>query len=348
MRLLIVTQVVDTNDRYLGFFHAWITEFAKHAERVTVICLKEGAHSLPENVAVHSLGKEKGGASRLVYAARFIKLMWELRHGYDAVFVHMNQEYLLLGGMIWRFLGKRTALWRNHYAGSILTVIAASLATTVFYTSRRSFTARFKKAVRMPVGVETSLFGDISEARRDENTILSFGRLAPSKRIELLIEAVDNFADEDVKPRVTICGSALPEDVPYEKSLMDRSAALRERGIVAFLPGVSHAQAPGLFAAHSIYVNCAPPGMLDKTIFEAAASGCLLVTSSTDARDIFGEDTFVADASELRGALKRLLTLSPDEASQWREKLKNRAREHALSALIPKVLAEMQVSVANP
>ena len=58
MRLLIVTQVVDQNDSVLGFFHRWIEEFAKNCEKVHVICLKESVHNLPENVAVHSLGKE--------------------------------------------------------------------------------------------------------------------------------------------------------------------------------------------------------------------------------------------------------------------------------------------------
>ena len=60
MKLLITTQVVDQNDLFLGFFHGWLEEFAKHFEHITVICLKEGTHSLPENVEVISLGKERG------------------------------------------------------------------------------------------------------------------------------------------------------------------------------------------------------------------------------------------------------------------------------------------------
>jgi len=59
-RLLIITQKVNKNDSVLSFFHAWIAEFAKHFSRVTVVCLEEGEHSLPENVSVFSLGKEKG------------------------------------------------------------------------------------------------------------------------------------------------------------------------------------------------------------------------------------------------------------------------------------------------
>ena len=85
MRLLIVTQTVDSGDPILGFFHRWIEEFAKHTERIEVICLREGFHALPANVRVHSLGKERGAAGRATYALHFLSLVWRLRHDYDAL-----------------------------------------------------------------------------------------------------------------------------------------------------------------------------------------------------------------------------------------------------------------------
>jgi len=70
MRILIITQKVDLDDPLLGFFHRWLEEFAEHTECVHVVCLEEGRHTLPQNVAVTSLGKERG-ASRLEYLATF-------------------------------------------------------------------------------------------------------------------------------------------------------------------------------------------------------------------------------------------------------------------------------------
>src|SRR5438132_11490619 len=101
MRLLLTTQALDENDPSFSFAVGWVREFAKHYEHIDVVCLKEGAHTLPENVAVHSLGKERGTRWRISYALRFLILAWKLRNEYDAVFVHMNQDYVLIAGILW-------------------------------------------------------------------------------------------------------------------------------------------------------------------------------------------------------------------------------------------------------
>ena len=191
MKLLIITQKVDRNDPILGFFHRWIEEFAKHCEKVTVVCLSEGEHNLPKNVKVLSLGKERG-VSRLGYMLNFYHLIWRERKNYNTIFVHMNQEYILLGGLLWKLLGKKVTMWRNHYAGSLLTRIAMALSDKIFCTSKYSFTARSKKTILMPVGIDTERFLP-SEEKCSPNSILSIGRISPSKNLELVVTALGNL-----------------------------------------------------------------------------------------------------------------------------------------------------------
>ena len=109
MKLIIFTQKVDQNDTVFSFFHSWIIEFATHSESVIVVCLYEGVHDLPSNVRVYSLGKEKG-VSRWTYILRFYTYIVSFRREYDAVFVHQNQEYVLLGAFIWKLLRKQIYL----------------------------------------------------------------------------------------------------------------------------------------------------------------------------------------------------------------------------------------------
>lgn len=286
MKLLIITQKVDKNDPILGFFHRWIEEFAKNFEKVTVICLEKGEYKLPENVKVLSLGKEKLKI-KFRFILNFYFYIWQERGNYDAVFVHMNQEYVLLAGDMWRLMGKKIYLWRNHAQGGLLTRIAVWLSHKVFYTSPRSFTARFKKAVRMPVGIDTDFFKPDPTVPRKPNSILFLGRIAPVKKV---FQFVEWFNKLDVKFTATVAGAALPKDKEYEESLKLKVKSSKLESRIKFVGEVTREEALKLYQSHQSYVNMTLAGSMDKTIFEAAASGTKLVVENPDAKDLLAED----------------------------------------------------------
>jgi len=331
MRLLIVTQTLDRSDPVLGFFHRWIEELAKHFERIHVICLKEGTHSLPQTVTVHSLGKE-GGASRLKYVVRLFRYIWKLRNEYDAVFVHMNQEYVLLAGLFWRVSGKRIYLWRNHYAGSMMTNLAVALSTKVFCTSRFSYTAKFNKTIVMPVGIDTNVFKPIGLSRK-VGSILSLGRIAPSKRVDVLIEAVDILKQKSIDVEAHIFGDALPKDADYRASLLKRIGELGLTNI-QFHAGVPNDETPKIYSAHDVFVNCSGSGMYDKTIFEAAACGCLVLASSRDFSELAPDFSFAeGDSEELAARIEQLMSLSEADRESARDDMRALAERHSLQEL---------------
>jgi glycosyltransferase involved in cell wall biosynthesis len=203
MKLLILTQKADMNDSGLGFFHRWIVELAKSFETLVVVCLEEGTHDFPANVRVISLGKDKlksGGSEsngstgmpvvpfrRFRYVARFYSAIWRERHDYDSVFVHMNEEYVLLGGLFWRSLRKKIFLWRNHPNGSWMTRLAVALSHKVFSVSDFAYVKYSPKAIVMPAGIDMQMFKDVNAVR--EPAVLSLGRLSPVKRLETIVAA---------------------------------------------------------------------------------------------------------------------------------------------------------------
>lgn len=290
MKLLIITQVVDKEDLYLGFFHRWLEELAPRFERIEVVCLREGSHALPENVRVYSLGKERGPRPSYVYALRFLALAFKLRKDYDAALVHMNQEYVLLAGFLWEVLGKRVYLWRNHYAGSWLTDLAASFCRKVFYTSKHSYTAKYSRAVRMPVGVDAERFHPMPDMERVPRSILFFGRMMSSKRPGLLLDALIELKKLGMPFTATFAGSPPEGEEEYLTALKQRVADAGLADVVTFMPGIENSKAPALYAAHQIYVNLGRSGMLDKTIFEAAATGCIVLAASDDWKEFAGDD----------------------------------------------------------
>ena len=274
MKLLVITQKVDKNDPILGFFHRWIEEFAKWCEFVTVICLGKGEYHFPTNVKILSLGKEEGRL-KAEYLSRFYRYIWNERKNYDAVFVHMNQEYVLLGWELWRLLGKKIFLWRNHAKGNLWTRMAVLLSNKVFCTSPSSYTARFKKTKIMPVGIDTEFFKPDPNVIREKDSVLLLGRISPVKRV---LEFIDWVKNSGLK--ATIAGPILTEDKAYGELVLKSLTSK-----IKYIGHVDQEGAKRLYQSHEIYANFTPAGSMDKTIVEAVACGAKLEVRNPDLKN---------------------------------------------------------------
>ena len=267
MRLLIVTQKVDINDDILGFFHRWIEEFSKHCERVTVICLQKGEYKLPENVNVYSLGKEIK-QSRIAYLLNFYSLIWKKREEYDVVFVHMNPEYVVLGGLVWKLLKKKTALWYTHKSVTLWLRIAEKLADKIFTASKESFRLPSKKLEIIGHGIDIEFFTPDQNLPRG-NHWLSVGRLTASKRHDLAIRAAHE--------------ASVPLRIAGEGSERENLKKLAEelRADVAFLGPLTQARLRDEYRRAAKLIHRSETGSLDKVVLEAAACGCPVDTTDS-------------------------------------------------------------------
>jgi glycosyltransferase involved in cell wall biosynthesis len=279
MKLLIVTQKIDKNDPVLGFFVRWVEGFAKYTESIIVICLEKGEYKLPENVKVLSLGKENGH-SRLKYIHRFYKYIIGEQQNYDTVFIHMNQEYVILGGLFWRSWGKKVFFWRNHAKGNIFTRIAVFFSDGVFCTSPKSFTAKFAKTKIMPVGIDTEFFKPDPNVIREKDSVLMLGRISPVKKV---LEFIDWVKNKDLK--ATIAGPILADDKEYGKLVLK---SLTPK--IKYIGPVDQEWARRLYQSHEIYANFTLAGSMDKTVVEAAACGAKLEVRNPDLKNFKVED----------------------------------------------------------
>lgn len=327
MRLLILTQAVDKDDPVLGFMHRWIEKFSERFESITVICLKRGRHSLPSNVEILSLGKEEG-VSVVRYIARFYKYIFQKRNSYDAVVVHMNEEYVLLGGLLWKIWGKHVYLWRNHLMGSWRTRLAGRWSHKVFYTSPQSYTASFENALQMPVGIDTERF---AYGAGERDGVLMLGRVDPIKRVkEMLDTAIDAAREQRFK--LILAGSPSPGAEAYAEGVQERLKDFV--GEVTYLKGIPHAETPRYFQSTDIVLNFTPSGSFDKVIFEAASCGALILVTNEGLRGSIPE-ACLTDITNSKEALLKLLTLSEEEKIILRQKLRGWVeQEHSLNGLL--------------
>jgi glycosyltransferase involved in cell wall biosynthesis len=311
MKLLIVTQTVDRNDPILGFFHRWIEEFSTRFERITVICLREGEHALPANVSVHSLGKERGSATPFAYASRFLALAWRLRGEYDAVFVHMNPEYVILAGAFWRMAGRRVGLWYNHIQGGIRLRLAALFSDIIFHTSPFAASAQFRQSRRMPAGIDTDVFAPQPRVAKKAGSIYFQGRIAPAKNVHILLDAFSRAKQGGGARILSLVG---PEDASYAEPLKQRYGALITDGSLAFLGPKRNEETPALYAAHTVSVNLTARGNYDKSVLESLASGTPVIVSSDAFSDIVPHAwTVRCEASALASMLSDFLALPESE-----------------------------------
>lgn len=351
MRLLILTQKVDMNDDLLGFFHDWLREFALAFTEVTVICLGEGKYKLPGNLKVFSLGKEKGGRGiikKISYAYNFYKYIFSERKNYDAVFVHMNQEYVLMGGLLWKIWKKKIGLWYVHKKVSRKLKLAEKLSDYIFTASAESFNLASNKVFVTGHGINTERFSTVRAEKKPTGVfkIIYVGRISPIKNQKLLIEAVNYLVNEKEEKglRVLFIGSPVYlEDSAYFNQLKEMVRRDKLEGCVDFIGSIPYREMPKYLANADLAANLCPTGGMDKAVLEAMASGVTAVALNKTFFPVFGRyaDLLVLNSlskGELAEKILLIKRMAPGEQIVLAEFLKNTvAGKFSLKNLIMKI-----------
>jgi glycosyltransferase involved in cell wall biosynthesis len=366
MRLLITTQKVDINDDVLGFFHGWLSEFAKHCEQVTVICLYKGEYDLPENVKVLSLGKENYDAITLInanaanrecdkfylkllkkinYIFRFYKYIWRERNNYDTVFVHMNAEYVVLGGGLWKIWRKKIFLWYTHKAVNCKLRIAERLVDGVFTASPESFGIKSKKAKSLGHGTNLKQFLPEKKGLGDESDIFKIvyvGRISKIKNQELLIRAIDILVNKkNIKNiKVNLIGGVIyPADNDYYQFLNELIKTFKVDEFVSFSGSIPNRDIACFYQANDLSINLCPTGGMDKAVLESWASGvpCIVLNKTfAPMLQLFPELILTNnEPEELANRIKDVISLENDRREQIKNfLLKEVSEKHSLEKLI--------------
>ena len=289
--LLIICQKVDENDDLLGFFPAWIREFAHHYERVSVITLGAGEAQLPDNVAVYSLGKERGVSRLRRWIALFRNLYRQVPH-HDAVFCHMSPIFALCAWPFSKFWHKRLVLWYLHRSRTLRLKLAVALCDAVVTSDIESLTLRSSNIHAVGHGVEVDRYSTPQRVAPDHRPlrILAVGRLSPIKDFGTLIRAAAHLHEDDIACEVRIIGkTVMKKDTQYAQQLHTLVNRLGIGHIVHFFGFVPHRTMPEHYRWADIVVGCTPTGGIDKALLEAMAAGCVVLTSNTVMKNYLGE-----------------------------------------------------------
>lgn len=345
MKLLITTQVVDKQHSVLGFFHGWIAKFAAQFDHVHVIALQVGEYDLPENVSVYSLGKERG-TGRIGYITAFYRLVWRLRREYDVVFVHMNPEYVVLAGGLWRAMNKRIGFWYVHRSVTPALILAEKLTHQVFTAAKESFRIPSKKVHILGHGIDTMQF-----LCKDEHTagrrIISVGRITPIKQLETLIEAAAILQKKQPNAfTVVLVGApATPSDDAYLAHLQQQVSNLGLDGIVQFLGAVPFACVVKEYCASDLSVNLCPTGGLDKAVLESMSCGLPSMVSNEAFIPLLGpyQDLLLFPHADAEVLSEKIIALFGLDMQHIGRTLQKEIRtHHSVDARVQDIVAALQ------
>ncbi|OGH77839.1 MAG: hypothetical protein A3G08_01460 [Candidatus Magasanikbacteria bacterium RIFCSPLOWO2_12_FULL_47_9b] len=322
MNLLIMTQKVDASDPILGFFDRWIDAFAAHCPSVTVLCLEEGTHDLPSSVRVFSLGKEKK-QSRLRYLLRFYRLIIRERSRYDAVFVHMNPEYVVLGGLLWRLWKKPVGLWYAHGHVPFSLRIAERLASIIFTSTKSGCRVRSEKIRVVGQGIDTSFFHlKENNALHVPLSLVTVGRISEVKHLETQIDAIAILKEKGLSGMLHIIGGPLTEeDRMYEKKIRERVKEKKLENDIFFLGPMTNRDIRSHLFSADLFLNSSATGSLDKAMLEAMACGMPVFSCNDAMKEVFPEAYYPVlsfqkqNASALAERIQGFLSL-PEEKRQ--------------------------------
>ncbi|MPZ57884.1 MAG: glycosyltransferase [Rhizobiales bacterium] len=332
---------VDQEHVTLAFGLRWIETLSRRYEHIDVVTMTAGAYQLPANVRVWSVGREHG-YSELRRALRFYGIVWHImrERRIDVVFTHMIPIFAVLFWPVARLTGLRNVLWYAHGATPRTLRIAHRLVDRVVSPTPESFRLPSSKVTFIGHGVEGERFRAVARQPGPALRIITVGRTAPSKGLDVLIEALARWR-HDGEWRLTVVGGGTSDsEAAYADDLRRLALGTPVAHRIVFTGRKSSEEVAAVLAGADVFVNLSETGSLDKAIVEAMASGCPVISSNDAFGSIaraggFAQYVIARTPEAVRAALSELAEMSPAARQALADRQSEIAhRSHTLDGLM--------------
>lgn len=341
-KLVVICQKVDETDDLLGFFVGWLKEFAKHYDKVEVITLAKGEYWLPNNVTVHSLGKERG-TSKLFWLPRMKWLLLKHTKGASGVFCHMSPVFALVAWPFTRLYGAKLVLWFLHRSVTLKLKLAVRLVDRLVTADKDSLNIQSDKIVETGHGIDIERFEAGTRSHPSTGKamhILSVGRLSPIKDFGTLIRAAAILKERDKRIKVRIVGRPVMQaDHDYAQELKHLVGGLGLNDTIEFIGFVPYRNMPVQYAWADVIVGGTPTGGLDKAILEGMASGCVPFVANEAMKEHLGSysEELLYMHGDAESLAEKILKLD-DYDSISRESVALVRKKHSLPQVIERIV----------
>jgi glycosyltransferase involved in cell wall biosynthesis len=285
LRVLVINFTLDRQSPVLAWQAGVVAELAKRVQRVHVFTEWLGDFEAPEGVTLDAMPHRPLGVPRRLGAAWLMlpRIMSAVRRFRpDVCFVHMAHKWCYRIGPYLRARGIPVLLWYAHGSVPCHLHLASACASRIVTSTPEGFRIATHKKRVIGQAIDTGLFV-IPPDPTPRSEIVTVGRVSRRKRVTLLIEMMSHlvrqpgFADS----RLVVVGPELTaDDKAYRVEVDAMIAGLGLQDRVA-LPGpMAQADTARLYRSAALHVNVSATGSMDKTVMEALACGCPVLTSN--------------------------------------------------------------------
>ena len=352
MRLLIITQKYDINDSNLGVFIDWWNRLAEKMEKIYILTLKKQSNPAMSNIEIISMGKERGiGFFGKIFG--FYAGLFKTIGKTDAILIHMIPKYVILAAPIALIYKKPIYLWYTGVSVHWQLRLAVLFCKKVFTAHEAAMRIETSKRIITGHGIDTDKFKikNLKLKINDEITILSVGRITPSKQHDFVIRAIANLIKSDYNLKLKIVGGVIQNyHQEYFESLKKLVKDLRVDEKIEFSGPISYDEMPEYFQNADILINAVPFGGLDKVVLEAMAAGIIPLTSNSAFLTVFPKSIAQnlvfkeGDIEDLKIKLRFVLDKKLYQDEALRRELRNIiVQNHNFDNLISKIAMEMDV-----
>lgn len=387
MRILLITQEIDENSALLGVTLTWIQHLAPKVEHVAVLALSVGEVSLPDNVSLYSMGKERS-ANKLFLLRNFYGHLWRLlrRREVDLIFVHMVPRYAILAAPLARLYGIPVVLWNAHGTVSRYLRLAHRLVAAVVTASPESFRIASPKRIVTGHGIDTDFFtaagrdsADSGDERRLQTyatgaattggappeaahgpVLLTVGRLSRSKDYGAIIAALAKLRSQSPGQVASLRIIGTPffdDDHAYLAELKDLVRELGLKDHVTFVGKVPNRLMVEEYRRCAVLVNSSHTGSIDKVVLEAMACEKPALTCNESFAPMLADRADLlmfapGNVDELAGRIAQVLALDAARRRELGRALRQLVvDEHSVAGLTDRfveVFARLVPAAAGP
>jgi len=354
LRILIINFEMDRLSRAIPYAQQVVNLLAQRCEQVVVMTSRVGSYDKPDNVHLELIPARPWGLPQRLGGTYLVNLQaYRLikQHRIDACFIHMAAHWSYELQPAFRLTGTPLLVWFAHGVITPQTRRSVMVANRVITPSPESCRVEAKHIHVIGHGIDTDIF-NLPPMQPQRNSVISVSRITPRKRIDLLVDVIQALRAIPGAPSIDLqmIGTIGNEgDQPYDHVIRERIWNQGLENIIHMKGYVPQKYIPHFYRSAFLHINFCEQCAMDKTLLEALACGCPVLTSSEPFFDLLKDyPEFIVKDLNPDAIARQVLEIYHKRDSYDRAALRNLiVGRHDIHSYVGKIMSHLEELVAQ-